>query len=69
MDDMGTPGPNHPANRGLKDKRTEDQFSNVLDLNASRVMKERTGVARPVPVEAKAFASMDKHWESGIRDE
>jgi len=37
-DDMGTPGPNHPAWRGLG-KRNESQFkddSNVVDLNAER---------------------------------
>ena len=69
MDDMGTPGPNHPAYRGLKDKRTEDQFSNVLDLNASRIMKESTGVAKPVPVAASEVSNMDKHWNSMIRED
>ena len=68
MDDMGTPGPNHPAHRGLRDKRTADQFSNVLDLHASRIMKERTGKARPVPINPKEVASMDKHWDTGIRE-
>lgn len=70
MDDMGTPGPNHPAHRGLG-KRNEGQFStidtsNVLDLNASRVMKERTGKARPVKVDPRTVSDMDKHWDSGI---
>lgn len=69
MDDMGTPGPNHPAYRGMMDKRTEDQFSNVLDLNASRIMKESTGVAKPVPVNPSEVSAMDKHWDSGVRDE
>jgi hypothetical protein len=73
MDDMGTPGPNYPAHRGLKDKRTESQFrnidtSNVLDLNASRIMKERTGKAKPVPVDPRTLSDMDKHWDSGIHE-
>jgi hypothetical protein len=34
MDDMGTPGPNHPAHRGLKD-RARDK-SRVIDLDTFR---------------------------------
>jgi hypothetical protein len=47
MDEMGTPGPNHPAHRGLS-KVQPGQFDNVLDLSASRKIKEKTGQAVPV---------------------
>lgn len=68
MDDMGTPGPNHPAHRGLKDKRSESQFSNVFDLHEGRVSKALTGKAKAVPVNPDELADLDKHWESGVRE-
>ena len=68
MDDMGTPGPNHPAHRGLG-KRTEGQFDNVLDLNASRVIKERTGKGVPIKLDTSGSAEMDRHWDSVIRED
>jgi hypothetical protein len=69
MDEMGTPGPNHPARRGLTDKRTENQFENVLDLNASRIIKEKTGKSIPIHMHKhEASPEMDAHWHSVIRD-
>ena len=69
MDDMGTPGPNHPAHRGLKDKRSETQFDNVLDLAASRTIKERTGKGVAVKIDTSENDSLDKHWDSVIRED
>lgn len=70
MDDMGTPGPNHPAWRGLKGKRTESQFDNVLDLTASRIIKEKTGKAVPIKMHKHEDSKdMDAHWHSVIRDD
>jgi len=68
MDDMGTPGPNHPAHRGLG-KRTEGQFDNVLDLSASRVIKERTGKSVPIKLDTDSSDEMDRHWDSVIRED
>jgi hypothetical protein len=68
MDDMGTPGQNHPAHRGLG-KRTEGQFNNVLDLNASRVIKNKTGQAVPIKLDRKPLsASEESHIDSVIRE-
>lgn len=70
MDDMGTPGPNHPAWRGLKDKRSSGQFDNVLDLNASRIIKEKTGKSVPIKMHKhEASDGMDAHWHSVIKDD
>lgn len=69
MDDMGTPGPNHPAHRGLKDKRSEGQFDNVLDLAASRKIKERTGKGVPIKLDTSKSDSLDEHWNSVIRED
>jgi hypothetical protein len=69
MDDMGTPGPNHPAHRGLKDKRSENQFDNVLDLAASRKIKERTGKGVAVKLDTSENDALDAHWDSVIRED
>ena len=70
MDDMGTPGPNHPAYRGLQDKRSEGQFDNVLDLGASRKIKEKTGKGVPIKLDTEeSSADLDKHWDSVIRED
>ena len=66
MDDMGTPGPNHPAHRGLKDKRSENQFDNVLDLDASRKLKNETGKAAPVKLDISN--DEDMHWATTVRE-
>lgn len=68
MDDMGTPGPNHPAHRGLG-KRSEGQFDNVLDLAASRTIKERTGKGVPIKLDTSENDSLDKHWDGVIRED
>lgn len=62
MDEMGTPGPNHPARRGL-DKRTANQFSNVYDFTSTRALKETTGRSRAVRAEAPDFA---KHADEAM---
>jgi hypothetical protein len=61
MDDMGTPSDNHPAKPGL-DKRTESQFNNVYDLNASRVLKGLTGKATPIK-----HVETNPDWEEHVR--
>jgi hypothetical protein len=67
MDDMGTPGPNHPAHRGLKGKRTEGQFDNVLDLTASRKVKDRTGRSVPIRLASGAdSAELTKHEDEAM---
>lgn len=63
MDDMGTPGPNHPAWRGLG-KRSQGQFDNVLDFGAARISKMITGRAKAVRV--KASPSMMKHEDEAL---
>jgi hypothetical protein len=70
MDDMGTPGPNHPAYRGLKGKRTEGQFDNVFNLEASRKIKKITGKAVPIKLDTtKPSAEEDAHWNTVIRED
>lgn len=61
---MGTPGPNHPARRGL-DKRSENQFSNVIDLVAARTMKDRFGQALAIPVRPDS-PEMIKHEDEAL---
>jgi len=39
MDDMGTPGPNHPAHRGLRN-RAQDK-ARVVDLDTFRMTKKQ----------------------------
>jgi hypothetical protein len=69
MDDMGTPGPNHPAWRGLG-KRTEGQFDNVIDLAATRAVKNITGQVKPIKMDkTPVSAGEEKHMSSIIRDE
>lgn len=64
MDDMRTPGPNHPAHRGL-DKRSESQFRNVLDLSAAREAKKRTGRAAAVSIKPDS-PEMIKHEDEAL---
>lgn len=68
MDDMGTPGPNHPAWRGIKDKRSESQFNNVLDFTASRLIKERTGQVKAVRLSRTPESTdFEKHADEAMR--
>jgi hypothetical protein len=64
MDDMGTPGPNHPARRGL-DKRSSGQFDNVFSLGAARELKKRTGKGAAVKVTPDS-PSMIKHEDEAL---
>jgi hypothetical protein len=68
MDDMGTPGPNHPAHRGLG-KTKPGQFDNVLDLDASRKIKTRTGKGVPIKLDTESSDEMDRHWDTVIRED
>jgi hypothetical protein len=69
MDDMGTPGPTHPAWRGLG-KRTEGQFDNVIDLAATRSIKNITGQVKPIKIDrTPVSATEEKHMSSIIKDD
>lgn len=66
MDDMGTPGTNHPAHRGLG-KRTEGQFENVLDLGASRKIKQSLGRTVPIKLSTdKENPALTKHEDEAM---
>jgi len=60
MDDMTTPGPNHPANKGIRDRSRDS--NRVIDLTATRVFKDITGTLRPIPV-----SSSHKHEDEAMQ--
>lgn len=47
-------------------KTDNNQFDNVLDLDASRAIKERTGVSMPVKVSAPDTPEMVKHEKQAM---
>lgn len=77
MDDMGTPGPNHPAHRGLKTPDNVVKLPNMA-LRRARIFKNNMldAVLGPEQVEYKKtdddddenFSHLDHYMESAIEN-
>lgn len=65
MDDMTTPGPNHPANRGIKDRSANS--NRVVDLESYRNNRS-IGVSKATSQKRSTYDSpeLTKHEDEAI---